>query len=346
MKKIKINKTKTIDLPDSWEDLNFKQKIFSFEILTRVLSGDLKSQPHTALLCLLIEYTGYKPSQTYLSQLILYLLFWVKLAWVSIHNVPFLYRHGWTEYTNLLRLWKSIYRPDPEKERKQREIINFNLLRLAEQIQFIFKIDQSEHQIIPQYDFKTNPFPYLKIGRNKYYGKKFELDITAKTNITAREFVDSFDLLVAMNQVGIAEKQECINQLCAILYPKYKDYQQNQVCGHYKSMRQVKEILKFAIVYWFTGIVKFYMEHPVYSLLFKQSKTEGDEDKVRLGNEIILMLQKEGYGLPDTMNLNDYFDAQIKHLKDVISKALAEGATAFKIAQKTGLDLSTINKLS
>jgi hypothetical protein len=46
------------------------------------------------------------------------------------------------------------------------------------------------------------------------------------------------------------------------------------------------------------------------------------------------------------MNLNDYFDAQIKHLKDVIGKALGEGLSAFKIAQKTGIPLSTIEKLS
>lgn len=345
MKRIKINKA-TIDLPDSWEDLTFRQKIFSFEILTRVVSGDLKSQPHVGLLSLLIEFTGYKPSHTYWSQLLSFIYFYVKMLCASIRNIPYWFRYGSKEYRSRLRFWKSLYRPDPERISKQREIINFNLLRLAEQIQFVFRIDQAERKIVPQYDFKTNPFPYLKIGRNKFYGKKFELDITAKTNITAREFVDSFDLLVAMDKVGSSEKQECINQLCAILYPKYRDYQQNMVCGHNRSMRQVKAILKFAIVYWFTGIVKFYMEHPIYSLLFNQPKATGDEDKVRLGNENILMLQKEGYGLPDTMNLNDYFDAQIKHLKDVINKALAEGLTPFKIAQKTGLDLKTINKLS
>jgi indolepyruvate ferredoxin oxidoreductase alpha subunit len=41
-------------------------------------------------------------------------------------------------------------------------------------------------------------------------------------------------------------------------------------------------------------------------------------------NEIALTLKKEGFGTPETMNLNDYFDAQIKYLKDMINRALAE----------------------
>ena len=297
MKRIELNKG-YIDLPDCWEDLNFKQKLFAFAILIRVINGDLRSQPHTGLLHLLIKFTGYRPSGN----------------------------------------------KDPE----QREIINFNLLRLTEQIKFIFTIDEEEHKILPQYGFKTNPFPYIKIGKEKYYGKKFELDITAKTDITAREFVECTDLLSTMNKMQSEdERQECINQLCAILYPGTGDYMQNMVSGHNKAMQKVNSVIKFGIIYWFTGIFKFYTEHEIYGLLFGRNRNrEEDEGKVRLGNEILLMLQREGYGLPDTMNLNDYFDAQIKHLKDIINKALAEGFTDLEITQKTGIDLSTIYKLS
>jgi hypothetical protein len=296
MKEIKLNKS-TIKLHSCWEDLNFKQKLFAFGILIRVMTGDLKSQPYTGLFGLLIEFTGYRPSRKYL---------------------------------------------------KQREIINFNLLRLAEQMQFVFTIDREEHKIIPQYNFKTNPFPFIKIGRKKYYGKRFELDISAKTDITAREFVDCSELLSMIDKMkSEEEKQECINQLCAILYPRTRDYTQNMVSGHNKTMQKVNRIIKFGIVYWFTGIYKFYTEHTVYSLLFKRNENrEENEDKVRLGNEVILMLQREGYGLPDNMNLNDYFDAQLKHLKDVINKALGEGLSIGKLSQKTGISIDVINKLS
>jgi hypothetical protein len=112
-------------------------------------------------------------------------------------------------------------------------------------------------------------------------------------------------------------------------------------------MKKLNPVIKFGIVYWFTGIYKFYTEHPVYSLLFKRNENkEENEEKIRLGNEVILMLQREGYGLPDSMNLNDYFNAQIKHLKDVINKALGEGLSIGKLSQKTGISDDVINKLS
>jgi len=113
-------------------------------------------------------------------------------------------------------------------------------------------------------------------------------------------------------------------------------------------MRYVDHVIKFGIIFWFTGIVKYYTEHPIYSLLFKSEKsTDETSGKVSLGmNEITLALQKEGYGKPDTMNLNDYFDAQIKFLKDTINKALADDVKPEKISGKTGIPLSTIQKLS
>lgn len=347
MRDIKLNKS-AIKLPGCWEDLNFKQKQFAFGILIRVMTGDLKSQPHIGLLNLLIEFTGYRPSRNYAEKCMIRIRFAFKMQWVYIRNIPFLFRYGKKEFREYIRLWKDLYRPDPDAETKQREIINFNLLRLSEQLQFVFTLDESEHKIVPQYNFKTNPLPYVKIGRKKYYGKRFELDITAKTDITAREFVDCSDLLSAIDKMNSdEERQECINQICAILYPRTRDYTQNIVSGHNKAMQKVNQIIKFGIVYWFTGIYKFYTQHPVYSLLFRRNANqEENEEKVRLGTEVILMLQREGYGLPDNMNLNDYFDAQVKHLKDIISKALGDGLTAFKIAQKTGIDIETINKLS
>ena len=55
---IKLNAKASIDIPDSWEDLNFKQKLLTFEMLSRVISGDLKSEPHVALVKVLIKFTN------------------------------------------------------------------------------------------------------------------------------------------------------------------------------------------------------------------------------------------------------------------------------------------------
>lgn len=347
MKEIKLNKSK-IHLPESWEDLNFKQKLFAFGILMRVMTGDFKLNPDIGLINILIEFSGYRPSKNTFYKFFVRIIFFIKIAFVYIRNIVFLFRYGKKEFLSYVQLWKEFYLPEPDRENKEREIINFNLLKLSDEIRFIFIIDRKEHQIVLQYNFKTNPFPYIKIGKRKYLGKRFELDITAKTDITAREFVDCSDLLSAMDKMKSDEdRQECINQICTILYPKYPDYTQNMVSSHNKSMRKLDRIVKFGIVYWFTGIYKFYTEHPVYSLLFKRNENpEDEEEKVRLGNEVILMLQHEGYGLPDNMNLNDYFNAQIKHLKDVINNALAAGLSVGKLSQKTGISIDIINKLS
>jgi hypothetical protein len=232
MKEIRLNKS-TVKLPGSWEDLSFKQKLFAFGVLIRVMTGDLKSQPHIGLLNLLIEFTAYRPSRNYFSKFFKKSRFLLLKSWTYIWNTAFLFKYGWKEYRSYMLLWKELYRPDPDAQTKEREIINFNLLRLAEQIQFVFTIDDPEHKIIPQYNFKTNPFPYIKIDRKKYYGKRFELDITAKTDITAREFVDCSDLLAATDKMkSDEERRECINQICAILYPRTGNYTQNMVSGH------------------------------------------------------------------------------------------------------------------
>jgi hypothetical protein len=175
------------------------------------------------------------------------------------------------------------------------------------------------------------------------------LNITANTDITAREFADCFDLLTAQKNIADdALKEQCANQLIAILYPKYQNYRQNQVSEHAKQMRFIAPKIKFGIMFWFMGIAKFYQKHETYKILFERNKKdEQNSEKISLGmNEIILSLKKEGFGEPEKMSVNDYFDAQIKYLKDMINKAIAEGVKKDKLSQSTGIPLHIINKLS
>lgn len=301
MKTIQLNKS-SVELPESWEDLSYKEKIFTFGILTELYSGAIT--PEIARLKMLVEYTGYKPS------------------------------------------WIELFREAVKKNNELREIINFNLLKLSEELNFAFTVE--ENRIIPNPIFKKNPIAYIKIGRIRYQGKRFELDTICRTNLTAREFSDCFDIFVSMQgEITEADRYDCINQICAVLFPKTTDYHANLISGHHWKMRYIHPSIKFGILLWFTGIVKYYTEHPIYGLLFKSGKRRETSDKIYLGmNEITLTLTKEGYGSPETMNLNDYFDAQIKFLKDMINKAIGEGVKQEYISQKTGISLSTIQKLS
>ena len=68
MKTIQLNKS-SVELPDCWEDLSYKEKIFTFGILSELFAGTIT--PEIARLKMLIEYTGYRPS-------------WIQLIKVSV----------------------------------------------------------------------------------------------------------------------------------------------------------------------------------------------------------------------------------------------------------------------
>jgi len=216
----------------------------------------------------------------------------------------------------------------PSQTTKNRQAINFNLFRLSEQLTFAFTIQ--DNKITPNLQFTRNPFPVLKHNRKYYKGRNFVRDFTIKTDITAREFADCFDFYLEYYR-NPDKAHLCIANICATLYkipeiPKFSPQQ-------------------FGIFIWFSGIIHFFYNHPIYSILFGTPQTPASDDKINLGmTETILGLIHEGYSAD--MNLIDFFNAQIKLLKDNIHKAIASGAKITDIAHQTKLSLSTINKLS
>lgn len=349
MKVIKV-KNREVLIPDSWEDLDFKEKLFTFRTLMRVMNGDLKDIPHHGLLLLLLKYTGYKPASFRFRRFRAMTAYYLKCFWIHILNIMFLAKYGWKEYREYAGLLKAAHRPDPDAELREKEIIDLGLLRLAGTIDFVYRIDTENKKIIPQYAFHKNPFPVILINGKKYDGKRLYIDVIAVTNITARCFVDTLDILMLMEKMTSRDdKNICINRICAILYPAISDHRENMLSAtHIEEMKKLDPAIKFGVVYWFTGVVNMFREHETYSVIFDRIKDNRESGaKISIGmNEIALFLKKEGYGDPENMNLIDYFDAQVKALKDYISQAIACGVKISDIAQKTGVPLHTIDKLS
>jgi hypothetical protein len=210
-----------------------------------------------------------------------------------------------------------------------RDTVNLNLFRLSEQLRFAFTVDGDK--ITPNLLFRRNPVPYLSSAgtKKRKKGKDFIRDFTVKTDITAREFCDCFDYYCEYYRNPAAAKP-CIDSICTTLYG----------LGAPPSGQE----LTFGVFLWFSGIINFFYTHPVYSILFTSHET-GDSGKITLGmTETHLSLIHEGY--PADMNLIDFFNAQIKLLKDNIRAAIASGAKITDIAKKTGLSLSLISRLS
>jgi hypothetical protein len=208
--------------------------------------------------------------------------------------------------------------------------VQFNLFRLSEQFTFAFTLDALK--IIPKFEFSSNPFPNL--FKHK---PSFNVGLTVETNITARQFSNCLDLAIAYRTVEKeSDRIHLLHKLIATLYLTTEIH-----------AAQLSPVVKFGVFCWFTSIVTFWKEHPVFSILFPKDEHSVDEDKISLGmSETILYLQKEGFSNASEMPLDDFFTAQVKALKDSVNQAIASGLTADKIAAQTGLPISTINRLT
>lgn len=226
---------------------------------------------------------------------------------------------------------------------EEQEIIHFNLVRISEQITFPLRKKNESLEINNL--FLKNPIPFVRIRRKKYRGKRFDVGVVIRTDITAKNFSDALDTAKAFAET---QSEECLNTLCAILYPKHEDHARNMLSDHHKKFSRVGYDVRFGILIWFTGIVEYFSTHPDYKILF-QNNTES-EDKITLGmSETIMHLVLVGFGSKQEMentNVVDYFDLQIKSLKQTIAEARGNGAKTEDIAKHTRMSYSLIEKLS
>lgn len=224
-------------------------------------------------------------------------------------------------------------------------VINENLVRLSELITFPLRTGHKGTEVNNL--FRRNPLPEIRIRRTKYKGKQFDIGIVLRTDITAREFADAFDAVRAFAET---RSEECLNTLCAILYPALPDHTKNMNSGHYREFYRVNYAIRYSILIWFTGIVQYFSEHPIYRILFSGDRQEEDTARISLGmGETIMHLSLSGFGAKTEMeniSLVDYFDLQVKSVKKMIADARAQGAKTEDIAKHTRLSYNLIEQLS
>ena len=169
----------------------------------------------------------------------------------------------------------------------------------------------------------------------------FIRDRLIETNLTAGIYAEATQILSMINDTDNSDDDRLyyMTKLAKTLW-------------HVEMNARVSEptpVELLAVTVWFTGVALFFQEHEIYSVLFDavNSDKAKSEDYISLGvQEIILELETAGHRDVRNMGLLDFFDAQVKLLKDRIADAKSGGSSIADIVKKTGLSINTITRLS
>ncbi|MBQ6724624.1 MAG: hypothetical protein IJQ84_08985 [Paludibacteraceae bacterium] len=222
------------------------------------------------------------------------------------------------------------------KQHTVRDTVIENLRRLAECLDFAFTIEDNEVKI--KYEMHDCPFDLFK---GKGVQPHFVRDRLIETNLTAGIYAEATQILSMVNDKDNddADRMYYMTKLAKTLW-------RVEMNAHAPEPTPV-ELL--AVTVWFTGVVLFFQEHDIYSVLFDSTGSDKSksEDYISLGvQEIVLELETTGHRDVRNMGLLEFFDAQIKLLKDRIAEAKSGGSSVADIVKKTGLSINTITRLS
>lgn len=221
------------------------------------------------------------------------------------------------------------YRPSRRRSPDERQNISLNLVHLAQAINFAFYVENDDHgntTVKLNYDMHDCP-----VSCRTYFRRERIIE----TNMTARQYADGVELLEGINQSTDAQEREYYqDKLCKVL--GVADCDNDDVTA-----------VRLAVQIWFTGIVLFWQHHPVYSVLYESnSKPVEDESHISLGlQEVLLELTEKGYQQAGDMLVTDFFDAQVKMLRDRLQEAKSSGVKLPELVQKTGIPLKNITRL-
>lgn len=231
------------------------------------------------------------------------------------------------------------YKPSRRKvSLSERAIINENLVRIAESLDFAFSTESGEDgttHIRLNYEMHDCPVAPPK-NDNPDYWPRFVRDKIIDTNLSARQYSDGVELLKAIDESSTTEDIDYYSTKLASTLIKSQEYE-------FES----SELLAFKL--WFTGVVLFWQQHPIYSVLYESGDSVADgvsDERIRLGmQEVILELTERGYHNAGDMLVTDFFDAQVKMLRDNLQEAKANGAKLPDLVKRTGMPLRNINRL-
>lgn len=209
-----------------------------------------------------------------------------------------------------------------------------NLIVLSEQISFIF--DKNE-KLTPY--FLQQKFPKLYVFGIRYDGYIVNTSFDTLTcSLTALQFIEAQELL--------SKTGEKLPLLAAILYcpPPYNSEKAHALADKFTALKP-KQLL--SIAFNFQAFVGYLFHKTHFSILMQRKETPKSEISIGL-SDMLYNLSSDGLG--DAENIERM--PVIKYLS-IMRKKLIESVRAMndakvelaEIADKTGLDFKTINKI-
>lgn len=314
MKTFEIGKT-TIQLPENWDELSNLQFLHLAKL---ILLYQARKITHFELkVSALYNFIGFelKPPKAhkrkYLRVVLPYYIKY-KLGFINI-----------SEYKKISGPAYDLYISTSDT------YLYFNIIQLTEQLTFLDELDIF---------LSTNPL----YGDQELNLPQFEVGVYINTSIKIGQYTDALEFCKAYEETGDI---------------KMLDWAINCLSHSYDSLNEIHETLplvskikfpkKYAAYLWFLSVSNYFKNHQIYSMLFSEKQTDSDSINSP-ANTSIYKIVSEGYGDLKTikqLNLIEFYDLQILLLRNSISSALDAGVELPKLAEKTGLSISQINKL-
>ena len=328
MKKIIIDK-QVVNIPQSWDELTADQYTFISNLIYSYSCEEIDIvQLQLFAVCKILNLqVKQKSSKKSLSNYFLFLISLIKMRFILLFKR--VSRENYIKYRDAARECFMVYE-------EKNDLLEFNMIQIANEMSFL----SAENFNIT---LSNNPIKEISgIGP----GRKFNVGFVINTDLTAGEYADVMDMVIAWEET---KQPEILNYITAMLYSKassLRDVIDNEEL--IKNTGKQPFAIKYAVYLWFVSISNYFISHPVYSHLYLGKKAEGEKITLGMG-ETLIRLSKAGYGTISEMrnkNLIEYMDIQVAELQESIRGALAAGIEPTKISEKTGRTLSQIELLS
>jgi len=330
------HKSKTINIPDRWEELTPEQYLAVVAIIEDISSGNLGF--FDAKLKIMQMLTGYKRSRKHYTDEEIEII--NNNLVILAEKMRFIFRPEYTD-PEMLEVFSVELRDELENK------FPFEIFNPEMREQLAMLGNRLKYTISLKLDMRKNPIPIISYQRNKYKGPMWEIDKNnlMATDILAGEYIDALSYYRIYHQT---HDEKYLYGLMAVLYRSDRSvYETLGAVARMAFFTGKMEKYKKGAFYFFQSIQEYLMQRSPYRLLYGVAPSDGG--KISLGMvDSLYSLSKEGYGSTSevaAVNLIDFLNLRMKQLIDAVKTMRASKKKVHEIADALQLPIETIQQI-